>query len=74
MSDIPVWKKVLGEPNAMGWIGLMIVVVAIGFGTLYFGHGRHGAPRAQGAQGTQGAYASAGSHLAHGTRSPSEGK
>ena len=37
MADIPEWKKVLQEPNAMGWIGLMVLVVLIGFGTLYFG-------------------------------------
>jgi hypothetical protein len=39
MSDTPEWKRVLREPNAIGWIGLIILVIAIGFGTLYFGGG-----------------------------------
>ena len=39
MADMPVWKKALQEPNAIGWIGLIILVIAIGFGTLYFGGG-----------------------------------
>ena len=39
MSDMPEWKKALHEPNAIGWIGLFIVVIAIGIGTLYFGGG-----------------------------------
>ena len=30
------WKEVLKEPNAIGWIGLIIVVIAIGVGTVYF--------------------------------------
>ncbi len=33
------WKQVLREPNALGWIGLFVVVIAIGVGTLYFGGG-----------------------------------
>jgi hypothetical protein len=37
MSDTPEWKKVLQEPNAVGWIGFFILVIAIGFATLYFG-------------------------------------
>ena len=37
MSDMPAWKKALQEPNAIGWIGLFILVIAIGIGTLYFG-------------------------------------
>jgi hypothetical protein len=37
MSDMPAWKKALQEPNAIGWIGLFILVIAIGAGTLYFG-------------------------------------
>jgi hypothetical protein len=39
MSNMPAWKKALQEPNAIGWIGLMILVIVIGFGTLYFGGG-----------------------------------
>ena len=39
MADLPEWKKALQEPNAIGWIGLFILVVAIGIGTLYFGGG-----------------------------------
>jgi hypothetical protein len=41
MADTPEWKKVLQEPNAIGWIGLMILVIAIGIGTLYFGGNGH---------------------------------
>lgn len=37
MADTPEWKKVLREPNAIGWIGFFILVVVIGFATLYFG-------------------------------------
>ena len=36
MSDLPEWKKLLQEPNAIGWIGFFLLVVAIGAGTLYF--------------------------------------
>lgn len=42
MAGIPELKKVLQEPNAMGWIGLIVVAVLIGLGTLYYG-GRDGA-------------------------------
>ena len=35
----PGWKEALREPNAIGWIGLIIVVIAIGFGAVYFGNG-----------------------------------
>jgi len=41
MSDTPEWKKVLREPNAIGWIGFFILVIAIGFAALYFGGGGH---------------------------------
>jgi hypothetical protein len=41
MSDTPEWKKVLREPNAIGWIGFFILVIAIGFAMLYFGGGGH---------------------------------
>ena len=36
MSDLPERKKLLQEPNAIGWIGFFLLVVAIGEGTLYF--------------------------------------
>jgi hypothetical protein len=42
MSNTPEWKKVLREPNAIGWIGLFILVIAIGFAALYFGGSGHG--------------------------------
>lgn len=35
MSHTPFWKKALEEPNAVGWIVLLILVVAIGAGLLY---------------------------------------
>jgi hypothetical protein len=37
MTEAPAWKKALREPNAIGWIAFFLVVVAIGFGSLYFG-------------------------------------
>ena len=37
MASIPEWKKLLQEPNAMGWIGLIVLAVLIGLGTLYYG-------------------------------------
>jgi hypothetical protein len=37
MTERPAWKSVLREPNAAGWLTLMILVLAIGCGTLYFG-------------------------------------
>ena len=39
MSDTPEWKRVLREPNAIGWIGFFILVIVIGFAALYFGGG-----------------------------------
>jgi hypothetical protein len=36
MSE-PGWKSVLREPHALGWIGLIVLVILIGFGALYFG-------------------------------------
>ncbi len=37
MPDDPAWKRALREPNAIVWIALFLVVVAIGAGSLYFG-------------------------------------
>ncbi len=37
MADISAWKRLLPEPNAMGWIGLIVVAILIGLGTLYYG-------------------------------------
>jgi hypothetical protein len=37
MAGIPEWRKALQEPNAMGWVGLIVVAVLIGLGTLYYG-------------------------------------
>jgi hypothetical protein len=37
MADLPLWKKALREPNAIGWIAFFLLVVAIGFGSLYLG-------------------------------------
>ena len=44
MSDTPEWKKALREPNAIGWIGLFILVIAIGFGGAVFRRQRHDRP------------------------------
>ena len=51
MSDLPEWKKLLQEPNAIGWIGFFLLVVAIGAGTLYF-HGTPAAPKGHPAPAT----------------------
>ena len=37
MPNISELKKVLQDPKAMGWIGLMVVAILIGLGTLYYG-------------------------------------
>ena len=37
MPDLPFWKMALREPNAIGWIAFFFLVVAIGFGSVYFG-------------------------------------
>jgi hypothetical protein len=42
MADIPGWKRLLREPNAMGWIGLIVASALIALGTLYYG-GQDGA-------------------------------
>jgi hypothetical protein len=40
MTDNQGWKaalqKALHEPNAVGWIGLFVLVIAVGVGALYF--------------------------------------
>ena len=41
MADIPEWKKALRDPKAVGWIGLIVVAVLIGLGTLYYGGRDH---------------------------------
>lgn len=45
MSHLPEWKKALQEPNAIGWIGLFILVIIIGFGALYLGGNHRSAGR-----------------------------
>jgi hypothetical protein len=42
MSEAPVWKRALREPNAIGWIVLFLVVIAVGFGSLYVGSSASG--------------------------------
>ena len=37
MPNISELKKVLQDPKAIGWIGLMVVAMLIGLGTLYYG-------------------------------------
>jgi hypothetical protein len=37
MSELPAWKKALQEPNAIAWIAFFFLVLAIGFGSVYFG-------------------------------------
>ena len=36
MTDGPGWKKALQEPNAIGWIAFLILVLAIGVGIILF--------------------------------------
>jgi hypothetical protein len=36
VPDQSEWKRIIGEGNAIGWIGLFVLVVAIGVGTLMF--------------------------------------
>lgn len=31
------WKRLLQEPNALGWLVFLVLVFAIGAGALYFG-------------------------------------
>jgi hypothetical protein len=37
MSAKSAWKEALREPNAWAWIAVLILVLAIGAGTLVFG-------------------------------------
>jgi hypothetical protein len=37
MSDPPERKKLFKEPNAWGWIALLVAVIAIGVATILFG-------------------------------------
>jgi hypothetical protein len=39
VAKIPEWRKALQEPNAIGWIGFMLLVLAIGLGAVFFGGG-----------------------------------
>lgn len=34
MANLPRWKDIFREPNAAGWIGLLLLVLAIGAATL----------------------------------------
>jgi hypothetical protein len=36
MTDGPGWKKALQEPNAIGWLAFLILVLAIGVGVILF--------------------------------------
>jgi hypothetical protein len=36
MPDDPAWKRALREPNAIAWIALFLLVIAIGAGSIYF--------------------------------------
>ena len=53
MSDKPEWKEILRESNALGWIAFLILVIAIGVGTVLFGG--EPAPVKDRAQATNGA-------------------
>jgi hypothetical protein len=36
-SDKPGWRGAFREPNAIGWIAFLILMIGIGVGTIYFG-------------------------------------
>lgn len=40
MARTPRWKDVFREANAVGWIGLLLLVLAIGAVVIYIGPGR----------------------------------
>ena len=37
MADPSPWKTLLEEPNALGWLLFLVLVIAIGAGALYLG-------------------------------------
>lgn len=37
MADPSPWKRFLEEPNALGWLAFLVLVIAIGIAALYFG-------------------------------------
>jgi hypothetical protein len=37
MAEEPAWKKALQETNAIGWIGFVILIVAIAVGSILWG-------------------------------------
>lgn len=39
MPEMNRWKKALTEPNAVGWIAFLILVVGIGVGAMFFDGG-----------------------------------
>jgi len=52
MADTSAWKRLLAEPNAVGWIAFLVLVIAIGAGVLYYGAGEeHAATTAKSATG-----------------------
>jgi hypothetical protein len=52
MSAKSEWKKAMQETNALGWIAFLLLVIAIGVGTIMFGG--NPAPVKSGAQATNG--------------------
>jgi hypothetical protein len=44
MTESTAWKKALREPNAIGWIGFLLLVIAIAIGSLLFGSDRDPGP------------------------------
>jgi hypothetical protein len=43
MADMPEWKRILREPNALVWIAFLLLAVGIGVGTMVFGGPREAA-------------------------------
>lgn len=39
MANKSAWKRLLAEPNAVGWIAFLVLVIAIGAGVLYYSPG-----------------------------------
>jgi hypothetical protein len=55
MSDKPGWKDAMKEPNAIGWIAFLILMIGIGFGTVYFGADKTGSDAPKPMAASQGA-------------------
>jgi hypothetical protein len=44
MAEIPEWKTALRDFRIIGWIGFLLLVIAIGIGSLFSGTGSDSGP------------------------------